>query len=1529
MSYRFLTDLLSGADSFVRSLQQTANQIRADLEEAFDKVSVEINELVESLPQMPSVIPPLPVRRQMPPLPKVPKPRINIPKLNIPLRSVKVSPEQKDVALRRAGISVSAILTTFFDPPLYQQQVDRANSISQEKGSEVVPVGILSSDLVEQSAFSAVTGVSQPDVSSLAPSEVAAADKEIQSIREALSGEFLVRRRRNIDFPGEDVEGRSLRVTLDRRGKPVVVETPNLAPQIIQGTSLYYDPTYGEELTLADLITHLRNYENDIDVVNYRFRLVLTNTSGQRRLYMLTPSVIGSIRRGENGSDLQEYLNIIASTVRGATIGSESEIQRRKGENLQPIVTSDSKSVEIENISSWSLQKWMKKSGKHRAGRYFKYQLRPEYRTPEECVGNSLEEVLEPFVKSSSQYDCFAQVLVQIKDQLLKEDRSDYYQFFDYLLCHYSEMRAKLCNNDLELRDISAFLKSHKVKLVLTALRNKNHVTLSDLEKSYQETGVARGSHQRQIVTGYLEEDYIFEIHAGLLGNHYFLNTPVYNQEGDVVSSGPWCWTNYGLEQYFSRAQEYHATGRPFDFNFLETVKINDPRVSQAKRIKNEERCRSTFELLRALFILCDAFELKPAEVVLTECIRPEIPDINHIADLTSGFMPEEDIDAYHASKIKTWPSGFTRSSKVDPEVVKETYNVFYADTEAYFEHGAHTTELNVSRLHYVRGNIMRSTDVLPTPTPHPEVARIFDLNYEPVEIKAEDVVAVDGDNIVYRALCGIVEASEPDTTTARNMDQERLRAMLARNRSLNGGSIDIFEAEYARVYKRNILVYFHNLGFDIRMLLKCPEVTPISRIGTERSVKTFQIRFRGYSITFKDSYSIISSPLSSFGQMFGLDCGKGVSPYDVYTRSRLSKGVIPTSIALENIPEESTELFLELSQNYRYVGEGGVEMFKLHEYDSYYCSQDVLTLARGFETMRVRMSTLGIDIYNYLSASACADAVYSAAGCYDGVSPVTGVSRLYLNEHISGGRCMVAINRFTDTPLPPHMEHSDIREPIMPSDGNSLYPSASCRVSLPTGTPTSLGNLFCEDTQDMSTEEIMELFRTEGIAYNITIQITKVKNALTFPLINYRGKDGSRVTTNTPWEMVDGVLVPYLIYVDEVSLEDIVKEHDIEFKVLAGFVWKTGTTMNATMKDVVSSLYEMRKKLKMNRNPLQECIKLVLNGAYGYTLMKDYSEDTRFVKGGLDSIALHNFITNNQNRIVGPATEYVLDNGELRSVVKILKYKYSGYNNSVVGTRVLSMSKRIMNTVTSVFQELEDKYQKQIMFYTDTDSVHHLDAYTEEACEAFRQKHGCEMFGSELGQFSQDIALIPGAVSATIVRGIYVGKKVYYEQVVFTMKDGSQITKDHIRSKGINADCIQPALDIHNSTPTRRGKPSPEYLNIPGFYEYLNKGNAFSMDLVASGKVFFDYTSTNKTIKRRVFVRTLQFPRPGNARKILEEERKEKRRLTRVRQEAQEEEARNKAILARPTPDIAHIEYTEYGNRTEQLRNLEKIGLA
>ena len=365
---------------------------------------------------------------------------------------------------------------------------------------------------------------------------------------------------------------------------------------------------------------------------------------------------------------------------------------------------------------------------------------------------------------------------------------------------------------------------------------------------------------------------------------------------------------------------------------------------------------------------------------------------------------------------------------------------------------------------------------------------------------------------------------------------------------------------------------------------------------------------------------------------------------------------------------------------------------------------------------------------------------------------------------------------------------------------------------------------------------------------YFIEIEIEKVGVKRNFSTMSYVNDEGVRIFSND--------MIGKRIFVDKIALEDMIQFQNIEFKIIRGYYFNEG--FNTQIKDTIKFLFEERLKLKKQGNKAEMIYKLLMNSGYGKSIMKPIEEEIKIFD---DNHKLNVYIGRNYNWV----KEYTKLT-ETKTLLKAIKSLDEHFNIAHVGVSILSMSKRIMNEVMCLGEDL-----KIDMFYQDTDSIHLFDKDINMLREAYNNKYGRELIGKNMGQFHSDF---DGKVytdengniiedkkygkkfgkkismkEVYAVNSIFLGKKCYIDQLECIAEDDKIYTDYHIRMKGIPNSCIL-------YTSKKLGYSSPFAM-----YEDLYKGKTITFDLTENGKkdnfeMNKDYTITTK----KKFCRDIKF---------------------------------------------------------------------
>ena len=148
---------------------------------------------------------------------------------------------------------------------------------------------------------------------------------------------------------------------------------------------------------------------------------------------------------------------------------------------------------------------------------------------------------------------------------------------------------------------------------------------------------------------------------------------------------------------------------------------------------------------------------------------------------------------------------------------------------------------------------------------------------------------------------------------------------------------------------------------------------------------------------------------------------------------------------------------------------------------------------------------------------------------------------------------------------------------------------------------------------------------------------------------------------------------------------------------------------------------------MKQAKNPAQLVIKEIMNSMYGKTILKPIETET-VVKTEQD---YHKYVSFNYNYI--QSSIKVGDRYYIKKIKTILNH----FNYAHCGVEILSTSKRIMNEVMTLAEDLGLS-----IWYQDTDSMHINYEEVELLAKGFNHTYNRDLIGDEMSQFHIDFDL-------------------------------------------------------------------------------------------------------------------------------------------------------------------------------------------
>ena len=590
-----------------------------------------------------------------------------------------------------------------------------------------------------------------------------------------------------------------------------------------------------------------------------------------------------------------------------------------------------------------------------------------------------------------------------------------------------------------------------------------------------------------------------------------------------------------------------------------------------------------------------------------------------------------------------------------------------------------------------------------------------------------------------------------------------------------------------------------HNLAYDFRFLYPYLFNMRITMKGNKIVMGTAMFKNdnlgKNIKVHFKDSYFLISMPLRKFASAFMLDSKKEVMPYNLYSEKNINQTYQKISDGLKHLRKDEHEQFIK---NIKEWNLQSGDQFDFITYSEKYCKLDCIVLKKGYEIFRKQMIEItDLDIDYIATLPSLADKFLIKEGCYDGVYEFSGVVRAFIQKCVIGGRVMCRENT-----------KRVIKKILQDFDAVSLYPSAMVRMpGFLKGIPKIIKDF--------------DYIKKNASGYFVEIEVTKIGKHRAFPLISTFDENGIRNFSNE--------IPKRSIFVDNTTLEDMIKYQDVEYKFIRGYYFDQG--FNPQIKKTMRTLFNERiKKKKLKGSNIQLLYKLIMNAAYGKTILKPIKSEKKFYNTKKKA---EKFFLRNYNQV-----KYMTQLGDSnKHLIKLIKPINSHFNRCHVGVQILSMSKRIMNEVMCLAEDISAK-----IYYQDTDSMHIEDDKIELLSNAFREKYGRELVGKDLGQFHCDFDYEHDKGTLPVsVESVFLGKKSYIDKVE-VVKDGKKEYHYHIRMKGIPGKCI-----------TDLGDPMETYLRL---YE----GEAIRVNLVSGGKLMFDFKPNFDITTRSEFFRVIQF---------------------------------------------------------------------
>jgi hypothetical protein len=619
---------------------------------------------------------------------------------------------------------------------------------------------------------------------------------------------------------------------------------------------------------------------------------------------------------------------------------------------------------------------------------------------------------------------------------------------------------------------------------------------------------------------------------------------------------------------------------------------------------------------------------------------------------------------------------------------------------------------------------------------------------------------------------------------------------------------------------------------YDFALLVK--RLYVVSECEKDGQLYEVTIKYNGVQIRLRDSFKLINVALYKFPGIFGLPENlkkQEAIAYKYYTVDTMYKTKAKISTYRKYLSGKDRAIF-DINVKQRNEDDSGFEFeydsknqtFNPSVYYDYYLRFDVMVLKEGMKVYEQRIRKLtDLNLFDHLTISSLTNYYMADNGAFDGLCEVKGNLREFLSKAVYGGRVGVLAEAVKMI----------INKEIADYDACSLYPSAIARMCRERGIPMGRAKVL----QVFGSKQIIEAINNITY-YVVRVNITKINKFQQNPFIANRTEDGLRYINEIPEGGIQ-------VIIDQVTLEDYIEFHDIEYEILGGVYWDSG--VNRKMGQIIEDLYAERvieKQLLKKANnagnkdeakshdTMQQIIKLMLNSAYGKTIIKKTVKKSSIMEKGQE---FTNYVCNHFNTI----EKYEELNDKQ---YKITSYGYDdSYNLSQVGIMCLSYSKRIMNEVMGTANDNGIK-----IYYQDTDSMHMELKDVPRLEKAFKNKYHRELKGEDMGNFHIDFSLDGALKGEQIksIKSIFLGKKCYIDEL--TTPSGAH--GYHYRMKGVTQSGMDHAIK--------------KYGGVMQLYEHLAQGNAVDMVLnPEGGRDMFEHVCGQvRTRKTGDFIRQIKF---------------------------------------------------------------------
>ena len=569
----------------------------------------------------------------------------------------------------------------------------------------------------------------------------------------------------------------------------------------------------------------------------------------------------------------------------------------------------------------------------------------------------------------------------------------------------------------------------------------------------------------------------------------------------------------------------------------------------------------------------------------------------------------------------------------------------------------------------------------------------------------------------------------------------------------------------------KTAILYFHNAKYDFSLLK--PHINNLYNIlRKDGAFYKAKFSYYGYKFEIRDSYKLIPTALKNMPAMFNLPIEYHKNEAIAYSyhsekniRNKCEKIEVYKSLLDEKLHKTFDDILINNTVKCAYNKINNT--FNPLMYYSEYGRLDVLILKESMMILNKEMLDLmpnnKINIFNKLTISSIA--LESVKDTLNNVTQTTGNLRNFIDSAVYGGR--VHVNELYKGKV--------IKECISDFDACSMYPSAMIRICNENGLPTK------EFTNIKNFNKTTMYSDYNKKYYVVKIRITKINKKIQIPVVCIKTKDGSSYINN--------LIKPEIVVVDKITLEDYVKYQDIEFEFIEG-VEVSLEDSNKELGKKIFKLYIKRLEIKHTRKSMGELIKLILNSIYGKTCPKRHYSTEKVVRTDKYNDYVDKNFHKIQNIDVMNDTTYI---------IKEFKPAVDDYSYNIVGCMILSMSKRMMNEVFNICDNMN-----MPIYYTDTDSMHINKKDIQVIQQIYKELYNKELIGDMPEQFHSDFKLLakngkeikPEKVIST--ESIFLGKKCYFDKLYAIDDNDNKCYGTHYRMKGIPEKSLINHCKIH-----------------------------------------------------------------------------------------------------------------------------------